>query len=95
MEEINDILSNYKIKVIIVIIIEVLIMIFYWYFVIAFCHVYKATQLSWLVDSLISILIRAIIEVILSFGLAYLYRMAISGESHCLYKFVMFLYNFG
>ena len=95
MSEINEILNKYKIKIIILIIIELLLLIFYWYFVIAFCHVYKATQISWLIDSLLSILIRSIIEVLLSFGLAYLYRMAIGGESHCLYKIAMFLYNFG
>jgi hypothetical protein len=95
MSEIVDILNNYKKKVIILIIIELLLMLFFWYFVIAFCHVYHETQFSWLLDSLISIAIRSVIEIIISFGFAYLYRMAISGEIHCLYKLVMFLYNFG
>ena len=92
--EIDEILNKYKCKVIILIIIEMILMIFFWYFVTSFCHVYKATQKSWLLDSLLSILIRAIIELMISFGLAKLYILAISGESQCLYKFVMFLYNF-
>ena len=92
--EIDEILKKYKRKIVILIIIEMIIMIFFWYFVTAFCIVYNATQMSWLLDSLLSILSRAAIELLYSFGLAKLYRIAITGESHCLYKFVMFLYNF-
>ena len=94
ISEIEQILKKYKIKIIILIIIEIIIMIFYWYYVTAFCHVYHATQKSWLFDSFISMLSRGIIELLISLGLAKLYRMAIEGESHCLYKAVMFLYNF-
>ena len=52
-------------RVIIFIIIEFILMLFFWYFVTAFCHVYNATQISWLWDSLTSILIRAIIELLI------------------------------
>ena len=69
-------------------------MIFFWYFVTAFCHVYNSTQISWLLDSFLSILFTGIIELLISFGLAKLYRIAIAGEIHCLYKILMFLYNF-
>ena len=93
--EIEEILRKYKIKITVLIIIELLLMLFFWYFVTAFCHVYAATQKSWLLDSCISILIRAIIELLISFGLAKLYRMAVSSECYCLYKIIMFLYNFG
>ena len=93
--EIDEILKKYKIKVTILIIIEMILMIFFWYFVTAFGHVYKATQISWILDSLLSILSRAIIELLISFGLAKLYRMSVSSECYCLYKFVMFMYNFG
>ena len=93
--EIEQILKKHRMKVIIFIIIEFILMLFFWYFVIAFCHVYNATQISWLLDSLTSILIRAIIELLISLGLAKLYIMAIVSECHCLYKFLMFLYNFG
>ena len=92
--EIEDILNKYKNKIIILIIIELILMIFFWYFVTAFCHVYKATQISWLIDSSLSILFRAIIELLISFGLAKLYGIAVSVRSHCTYKLVMFLYNF-
>ena len=94
INEIDEILRKYKIKIVALIIIEFIIFLFFWYFVTAFCHVYSATQTSWLVDSLLSILFRSIIELLISLGLAKLYRMAIGGEVECLYKFVMFIYNF-
>ena len=94
INEIDEILKKYKIKVVILIIIELIIFLFFWYFVTAFCHVYAATQMSWLIDSLLSILFRAIIELLISLGLAKLYRLAIAGEIECLYKIVMFIYNF-
>ena len=93
--EIDKILKNYRLKVFILIIIEFAMMLFFWYFVTAFCHVYKATQTSWLLDSLLSILSRAIIELLICFGLAKLYTMAVIGEIKCLYKILMFLYNLG
>ena len=93
--EIDEILRKYKLKVIILIIIELILMIFFWYFVTAFCHVYVSTQISWLLDSFLSIISRAIIELLISLGLAKLYRIAIDSEIHCLYKIAMFLYNFG
>ena len=95
LNEIDQVLKKYKIKVIILIIIELILVIFFWYFVTAFCHVYKATQTSWLIDSCLSILSRMIIELLISLGLAKLYIISINAEIHCLYKFVMFLYNFG
>ena len=92
--EIEDILNRYTRKIIILIIIELVLMIFFWYFVIAFCHVYNSTQISWLIDSSLSILSRAIIELLISFGLAQLYRKGVDAKSSCMYKFCMFLYNF-
>ena len=93
--EIDNILKKYKLRVIILLIVEMIFMLFFWYFVIAFCHVYKATQKSWLLDSCLSILFRAIIELLISFILAKIYKISISGETECIYKCVMFLYNFG
>ena len=93
--EIDKILKNYRLKVFILIIIEFSLMLFFWYFVTAFCHVYQATQISWLLDSLLSILSRAIIELLICLGLAKLYIMAVTGEVYCIYKICMFLYNLG
>jgi len=95
LNEIEKILKKHKIKVIILIIIEVSLIIFFWYYVTAFCHVYSRTQISWLLDSFLSIISRFIIECLFSLLFAKLYRIAIESSVHCLYKFVLFFYCFG
>ena len=95
IKEIQEILKKYKIKVIILLIVEVLLMLFFWYYVTAFCHVYSSTQLSWLLDSALSMLSRLFIELTLSLGFAKLYRIAIEANIRCLYKITLFFYNFG
>ena len=69
-------------------------MIFFWYYVIAFCHVYQSTQLSWVMDSLISMLFRIIIDLLICLGLAKLYRLAVDANIECIYKICLFLYDF-
>ena len=95
INSIEKILKKHKIKVIILIILEVLFMLFFWYYVTAFCHVYSSTQLSWLLDSFLSMLSRLVIVVLLSLGFAKLYRIAVESNTHCIYKFVLFFYSFG
>ena len=94
LDEINKIIKKHKIKVIILISIESLFILFFWYYVTAFCHVYSRTQLSWLLDSFLSILSRLIIELLLSLGFAKLYRISIESNVQCIYKFVLFFYCF-
>ena len=93
-KEIENILKKYKIKIICLISIELIFMLFFWYYVVSFCHVFSSTQVSWILDSLFSMLIRVIIDALLCFGLAKLYRIAVSAEICCLYKVVLFLYAF-
>ena len=93
--EIEKALKKHKIKVIILIFIEFSFILFFWYYVIAFCHVYSSTQISWLLDSFLSMLSRLIIIILLSFLFAKLYRIAIESNIHCIYKFVLFFYSFG
>ena len=93
--EVDQILRKHKIKIIILIIIEISLILFFWYYVTAFCHVYASTQLSWLFDSFLSMLSRLIIEVLLSLGLAKLYRIAVEANTHTIYKIVLFLYSCG
>ena len=95
INEIEKILKKHKIKVIILIIIEEIFMIFFWYYVTAFCHIYSKTQLSWLLDSFLSMVSRFIIEILVSLGFAKLYRMSVESNIKCLYKIVMFFYCFG
>jgi hypothetical protein len=93
--EINNILNRHRIKVIILSIIEFSLMLFFWYYVTAFCHVFSSTQISWLLNSFLSIISRLVIELLGSLLLAKLYRMAVEANSHCLYKIVLFFYSFG
>jgi len=94
-KEIENILKNYKIKVIIFIIIEMILMNFFWYYVTAFCHVYSSTQTSWLWDSFLSMLSRIIIDLLFSLFFAKIYRIAVESNSSCLYKISLFFYSFG
>ena len=93
-KEIEIILRNYKIKIIIFVIIEMILMIFFWYYVILFCHIYQSTQISWLLNSMLSILSRLIIDLLICLGLAKLYRIGVDSNFYCIYKISMFLYDF-
>ena len=93
--EIEKILKKYKIKVVIFVIIELFFMLFYWYYITAFCHVYSSTQLSWLWDSFISMIIRLIIDLLFSIIFAKLYRIGVGSESYCIYKASLLFYSFG
>ena len=93
--EINNILKIHRIKVIILSIIEFSLMLFFWYYATAFCHVFSSTQISWLLNSFLSIISRLVIELLISLLFAKLYRMAIEANIHCLYKIVLFFYSFG
>ena len=92
--EIVLIFKKFKIKILILIIIELILMIFFWYYAIAFCHVYQSTQLSWVMDSLISMIFRIIIDLLICLGLAKLYRLAVDTNIECIYKICLFLYDF-
>ena len=92
--EVKRIMKNYKIKLIIFYIIEFSCMIFFWYYVTIFCNIYKKTQLSWLIDSLLTIIIRILIDLLLNFILALLYKLSICLKNNCLYRTMIFLYCF-
>ena len=92
--EVKRIMRNYKIKVIIFYIIEFVCMIFFWYYVTIFCNIYKKTQLSWLLDCAITIIIRIVIDFLLNMILALLYKLSIGLKNNCLYRTVIFLYCF-
>ena len=92
--EIDKIFKNYKIKIIILFIVELLLMIFFWYFVTIFCHIYQSTQISWIVDSFLSMISRFIIDSLICLGLAKLYRIGVESNIYCIYKCAMFLYGF-
>ena len=94
INEVKRIMKNYKIKIIIFYIIEFICMMFFWYYVTIFCNIYKKTQLSWLLDCALTIIIRIIIDFVLNLILALLYRLSIGVKSNCFYKVMIFLYCF-
>ena len=94
MKEIKNILKKYKIKVIFVIIIEFILLLFFFYYVTVFCHVYYKTQKSWLLDSLLAMLSRIIIDCLLCLGFAKLYRISVESNFQSLYKVSLFFYSF-
>ena len=93
-KEIENILQRYKVKIICLITLELIFMLFFWYYVVAFCHVFSSTQISWILDSLISIIFSVIIDALICFALSKLYTMAVNSEIICLYKIALFFYAF-
>ena len=92
--EIEKILKKYKIKVFILIILDLLLMILFFYYTTVFCHVYQNTQLSWLVDSLLTMVYRITIDMLLCLFFSKIYRIAVESNTNCLYKISLFFYSF-
>ena len=92
--EIKSIMRKFKIKVIIFYIIEITIMIFYWYYSTMFCFVYNKTQISWLIDTFVSIFVRIIIDLVLNMILSLLYKLSVKFKSSCLFSVITCYYCF-
>ena len=93
--EVKKIVRKFRIKVIIFYIIQFIIIIFYLYYTTIFCFVYNKSQFSWLIDSIISIVIRFFIDLLIYLLFALLYKCSISSSSNLLYRVIIFLYCFG
>ena len=93
-KKVLNILDNYKSKLIILFFIQIILMVFFWYYVVAFCHVFAGTQTSWLINSILSILSRFIIDLILCLIFAKLYRIGVASNYNCIYKLALFFYGF-
>ena len=92
--EIKNIMKNHKIKIIFFYIIEYSLMIFFWYYVTIFCYIYQKTQLSWLLDCLITIIIRIFVDIFINFIFSLLYKCSINFKSECIFKILVFFYCF-
>ena len=92
LKEIREISAKLKKRIIIFLISEFLLMLFFYYFVTAFCEVYKKTQISWIIDCLVSILLSITSEVIMAFMIALAYTISIKFKKELLYRIVIFLY---
>jgi hypothetical protein len=91
-KRIIKIMKCLKIKIIIFIIFEFLTMLLFYYYIIAFCHVYKSTQISWLLDSGSSIIISFIISFLMSVICSILYKLSIRCKIKILYIIILWLY---
>ena len=92
--EIENILKNYKIKLALLLTFEFCLIVFFLYFITAFCQVYPNTQINWLFNSLSSVLIRFIFEVLLCTLGAKLYHISSQIEYCTFYKVMLFVYDF-
>jgi len=91
-EQIDKILKCLKIKIICFIVIEFLFMMFFFYYIIAFCHVYKSTQISWFLDSISSYAISFVISLSLSFIISIFYKLSIHNKNKLLYRLSTLFY---
>ena len=93
----NNLMKIYKclkLKIIFYIIIEFLIILFFLYYITAFCEVYKGTQISFIYDSLTSLLLSFLFDLLLSFFISLLYACAIKLNLKFLYTIAIFSYGF-
>ena len=94
-EEINIVFKCLKIKIIIYIILELSIILFFFYYIVAFCEVYKETQIDWIIDVILSTFLSFLEELLISFIITILYKISIKYKSKILYKIVLFIYDLG
>ena len=91
--EIAKILKCLKIKIILFLIFEFSFLIFFFYYVSIFCQIFQETQLSWLLDSILSYLFSILFTLGLSFLCTIFYKIAINNKRRILYRFLIFIYN--
>ena len=93
-KNVENILSKYKCKIFFLFLIEIILMLFFWYYTVVFCHVFSGTQISWLINSALSMLSRIIIDVLLCLLFSKLYRIGVRANYACIYKISLFFYGF-
>ena len=84
--EIKHIIKCLRIKIIIFIILEFLFLFFFFYYTTAFCHVYKKTQVSWILDCIMSYAISLVVALGISFVFALVYKLSVRYKKKFLYK---------
>ena len=93
--KIEKILKRLKLKITIFIILEIFFMVFFTYYITVFCIVYKGTQSSWLLDSLVSFILTNLFDVFLAFIIAVFYSTALKSNLEILYNIALFIYDLG
>ena len=92
-EKVIKTLTNIKKRNLLFIIIECVFMMFFTYFIIAFCAVYKGTQMSWLVDSFVSLLFSAVVECIIVFFATTIYINGLRYKIEILFNIAVLIYK--
>ena len=92
-KKLKEIINNIFIRNLIFIIIEIILMLFFTYFIIAFCAVYQGTQISWLLDSLTSLLLSILTELIITFFISAIYSSSLRYKIEFLYSISLFIYK--
>ena len=90
-KKIKEIVSCLNIKIKIFIVVEFLIMLFFFYYVTAFCQIYKNTQVSWILDCLVSYIMSLGITIGFSIVFAFFYKIAVIYKISLLYKLIFLL----
>ena len=93
-KNVENILGKYKCKIFFLFFIEIILMLFFWYYTVVFCHVFSGTQISWIINSALSMLSRIIIDVLLCLLFSKLYRIGVRANYACIYKIALFFYGF-
>jgi hypothetical protein len=91
--EIVKILKCLKIKIIFFLIFEFSFLIFFFYYITIFCQIYQSTQLSWLLDSILSYVISILFTLVLSFLCTIFYKISVNNKRRILYRILIFIYN--
>ena len=79
-----------KIKIIIFILLDSIMNLFSSYYMIAFCEVYKNTQINWFTDSISSSFLSFVTQILTSLILTILYKMSLKCKCCLFYKIVLF-----
>ena len=79
-----------KIKIIIFNLLDLIIFLFSSYYMIAFCEVYKNTQINWFTDSISSFFLSFLAQILTSFILIILYEISLKYKCCLFYKLVLF-----
>ena len=91
IEIINKSLQCLKIKMAIFVFVDFIILLFFFYFVTCFCQVYSNTQISWISDAIVSIIISFPIEFVIALAITIVYMLSLKYKWEILYKLTMLL----
>jgi len=79
-----------KIKIMIFMILDFIILIFSSYYMIAFCEVYKNTQINWFTDSITSNFLSFFAQILTCLILTILYKTSLKCKCCLFYKIALF-----